>query len=106
MKIGIPSKNKIVLTNLNKIQHLTVENGIVIIHLDTQKLYSDKSLLYFEKLLPQDDFCRIHLNTIINVNFVKTIYKNKAGGYCEMINNELLSISRRKYKNLIEKYLI
>jgi two-component system LytT family response regulator len=94
--ITISSMKKIEFIKIKDIVLLQADGKYTIVHLatDTLKL-ATRNLGEFQKLLDPQIFCRIHLKYIINLN--KLLQINKSDGYyCEMENNKLIPVSKRR----------
>ena len=64
-----------------------------------EEFVSSKNLGWYEELLENDYFFRIHHSYIINLDHLITITK-KEGYSCEMINNISLPIAKRRQESL------
>ncbi len=74
---------------------------------NTSKVSVIKSLTYLEEVLADlspDEFFRIHRQYLVNLRFVKN-YLNTEGGQIEMMNDDLLPISRNRKEDFMKKYL-
>jgi two-component system LytT family response regulator len=60
-----------------------------------------RNLKFYEKMLKDFGFCRIHRSTIINVEYVKRYIKGK-GGSVIMENGTELIVSNSKKTHLLE----
>ena len=103
-KIGLPTNEGLVFTNVDDIVRCEASGSYTIIHLqDKQKHMVSKSLKEYEDLLPEDNFCRIHHSHIINLDYVKKYYKGR-GGYIEMIDNTTIEVATRKRDEFLAKF--
>ncbi len=66
-----------------------------------KKLLSSKSIGYFEEMLTDKGFFRIHHSNIINVTHLSK-YIRQDGGYVEMSNGANLTVSRRKKDEFLD----
>jgi two-component system, LytTR family, response regulator len=64
---------------------------------DGSTLVVAKVLLYFENMLLQHEFIRVHRTHLVNKHYMQTILMGE-GAKILLENGELLSISRRKRK--------
>jgi len=62
---------------------------------DATTILANKNIGYYESILPNSSFFRIHKKFIINISHIKAIHKSD-GFYCEFNDKTMLSISRRK----------
>ncbi|HBD93721.1 MAG: hypothetical protein A2015_04480 [Spirochaetes bacterium GWF1_31_7] len=90
------------IVRISDIVYLTMGNSIITIKLkDKTTLFSDKTLTYFESLLPECAFFRTSRNALINIKCIVSFHKNCSGvNYIEMNNGERIELSRRRVKDL------
>jgi two-component system LytT family response regulator len=89
------------MIDLDSILYITADGNYSIILTTSKKIISSKSLIHFEKRLPNTIFIRIHDAHIININ--KTLkYVKGIGGYIVMENQMHLDVSVRRKKNLMQ----
>ncbi len=101
-KIGIAMADKIVFVNVNEIIYCEASSAYTYIYLQNdRKLLASKPLGYFEVLLNNHKFFRIHHSYLINLNRIKEFQKAD-GGYVIMENNKPLEVSRRKRTEFLE----
>lgn len=94
--ISISSVGKIELINKEDIIFCKSEGRYTIFYLkDLTERVASKNLGEYETLLECDIFFRIHHSYIVNISYLKSIYK-KTGYWCEMINGIKLPISKRR----------
>lgn len=105
-KIGFPkfitisSTKKIELVKVNEIINLEADGRYTLIHTSSgMNKLAVKNLGEFEKILDPDYFCRIHHKYIINLSRLQNIVKSD-GLYCEMENNKIIPVSKRKLECL------
>ncbi len=100
-KISIPFATGKEFLNTNEIIYCKSDNNYTDIYLtdSTTRLVS-KGLKYFEKELPSQMFYRPHNSYLINLNFVSKYHRND-GGYIEMINGDIIRISRNKKDDIL-----
>lgn len=91
------------IIDIEKILFCESSGNYSIFHLvNSDKVMALKNLGYFEGILPEDTFFRIHKKYLVNVNYIRSIYKTD-GAYCELPDNTTLTISRRKRDKLLNK---
>ena len=61
-----------------------------------KKLVSSHTLGYYEELLPEANFCRIHNSHLVNIEFIDRYVKGGVGGTIVMKDGLELSVSQRK----------
>ena len=67
-----------------------------------KKLIASQTLKYYEGLLLDTSFLRVHNSNLINTKYIKRVSRS-AGGYLTMEDGKTLSISRSKKEILFEK---
>lgn len=103
-KIALPTANGLVFEEVNNITHLTAEGNYTSIHTrEKKKTLVAKGLIEYEAILPATHFCRVHHAHIINLDHVKKYYKGR-GGYVEMENGIIISISARKKEEFLSRF--
>jgi two-component system, LytTR family, response regulator len=101
--IAISMVDKIELINTDDIMWIKADRKYSTFVLNNKRsLISSKNIGEYDFLLANDKFFRPHNSYIINLNWVKTISKSD-GFYFEMADKEIIPISRRKKKELIER---
>lgn len=102
--LSIKSGETIRVVKIASITRISFENGFSYIHLDKEKLYSDKSLNAYEEQLHNMGFYRISRNDIINLAFIYKLHPLFKGQYMvEMQSGEKLTVSRRRIQGLKER---
>jgi two-component system, LytTR family, response regulator len=66
------------------------------------KIISSRHLGFYEEMLENHNFCRIHNATIINMQFIKSYIKGKAG-YVMLTDSTKLEISQRRKADFLNK---
>lgn len=101
--------NKIVLGNIKGFDVVNIDD---IIRLESSNNYTtfflkngtktliSKTIGQYEKLLGDKGFFRIHQSHIVNLNYVRSYFKED-GGKVLMVDNSILSISRNKRPDFI-----
>jgi two-component system LytT family response regulator len=105
------SIKKIVVNSSNEMHFIAIDD---IIRLESEKNYTDiyftngkritssKTLKYYEELLPELIFFRIHQKHLVNTSFIKK-YLKEDGGYVLLKDQSKLAVSRRKKEGLLNK---
>lgn len=103
LKIAIPVSEGYRFVKISEILYFEADGSYCKLHLDGQKTMTvSKSLKYFENLLEDPRFLRIHNSYFINLDFVTTYLKGD-GGEVIMTNKSSLSVSRSKKEPLLNK---
>ena len=70
---------------------------------DGRKILSSKSLKYYEEIMEEYLFLRIHKSHIVNLSYVMRFLKSD-GGSVELRNGDKVPISRRRRDAFMEIY--
>jgi two-component system, LytTR family, response regulator len=70
-----------------------------------KKLITSHTLGYYEDILPEANFCRIHNSHLINIEFIDRFVKGGVGGTIVMKDGIELGVSQRK-KDFVIKQLL
>ncbi len=98
--ILIDSKEEFIKVDLNDIMAFQADAGITNVVLKGGKnIYSNKTLKFYEELLEEKKFVRIHRSHVVNLNKVTKIDKSRVGNVT-MIDGSLYEFAARK-KSLI-----
>jgi two-component system, LytTR family, response regulator len=101
-KIGIAMAEKIVFVYIKDILYCEANGAYTNLYLtEMRKMVASKPLGYFEILLVNHRFFRIHHSFVINLNRIKEFQRHD-GGYVVMENNKQLEVSRRKKAEFLQ----
>ncbi|MDA3810027.1 MAG: LytTR family DNA-binding domain-containing protein [Spirochaetaceae bacterium] len=99
--LSVKSGETIRILKIEKISRFSFEDGFSFIHSLKEKIYSDKSLNYYEELLEDKGFYRISRTDIINLQYMSKLHPMFNGQYIvEMISGDKIPISRRRIQGL------
>jgi two-component system, LytTR family, response regulator len=102
-KITLPTGNAYEVVNIKDIIRLEAEGSYTNFHVNgKKKILVSASLKYYEDLLPEDHFIRVHHHHLINIDHVVR-YLKVDGGYAVMSDGSQIEISRRKKEAFISK---
>ena len=105
-KIALNVSDGIIFVNPSDILYCKAEGAYTnFFMLNGDKHEVSKSLVNYEKLLPNDIFYRIHNSYLVNINFISR-YLNKDGGFVILENNEKIPVADSKkaeFKMRMEK---
>lgn len=94
--IGLASIDKIDILKAEEVLYIEADRRYSHFYMkDGKKHTTSKNLMYFEEVIDNNRFFRIHNSYIINMEYVVKVIKT-TGSYCEMINGDLLPISKRR----------
>ena len=101
-KLVVNASSEIHFIELDQISHLeSYRNYTDIYLLNGQKITSTKTLKYYEILLEDSGFFRIHQKHLVSLNNVSRFLKED-GGYVELKDGSKLEVSRRKKDELLK----
>lgn len=104
-KIAISSMTEIVFIEVQNILYFEADQNYATLYLKNGKiLVSTKSLSFYEELLLESTFFRIHGKYLINTNYVQKYVKGK-GGSVIMPNQKELPVSVRKKQGFLQQML-
>lgn len=102
--IALPSLTKIELVSMDEIIYAEADGRYTLFHLITGRtIISTRNLGEFEDKLDTIMFFRIHHGYIVNLSMVRNI-NISAGNYCEMMNDKMLPIAKRR-KEKLQRFL-
>jgi two-component system, LytTR family, response regulator len=95
-RIALHSLDKISIVEIDDIIRCEadVNNTKFFLH-NGESIYVTKTLKYYEDLLVEYNFLRVHQSHLINQRFVQAFLK-KDGGYLQLKNNHVVPVSVRK----------
>lgn len=103
-KIVLPLIDGFELAALNEITHLTAFDNFTKVHtIANRTITVCRKLKYFEQLLAELGFLRIHRSHMVNRSFIKRYHKGK-GGYVVLDNDTELGVSQSRKKDFLESY--
>jgi two-component system, LytTR family, response regulator len=95
-KISLPTGNAYEIVNLGDIIRCESDGHYTnFILTGNRKVFVSVGLKYYEDILPEETFIRVHHSHLININHVVRFLKSD-GGYAVMSDNSQVEISRRK----------
>jgi len=102
-KISLPVVGAYEVVNIHDIIRCEAEGSYTTFHfIDNKKIVVSVNLKYYEDLLPEKDFFRIHHHHLINMNHV-TRFLKVDGGYAIMSDGSQVELARRKKDEFLER---
>jgi two-component system LytT family response regulator len=102
-QLAISTLEGIYFASLDEIIHVDADSSYTKIYITTgEMIMSSKPLKYFEELLEDYDFVRVHQSHIINLKHIRR-YVRGDGGQVIMMNGIEIEVSRRKKDDLLAK---
>ncbi|MEY3368490.1 MAG: hypothetical protein RI973_1645 [Bacteroidota bacterium] len=101
-KIAVPSHDSILFLEIDSIVYIRSDSNYSHIHLnDGRIITASKTLLYFEELLAEYRFARIHASYLVNLAEINE-YKKTDGGWVVMSDGQEVKISRGRKDDLFK----
>jgi len=102
-KIAVPTSDGYEFIYTCDILYCIADGAYTILHMvDDKKLVASQTLKFYEDLLLDLNFVRIHNSNLINTKYIKKVSRSD-GGHLIMENGQLLSISRSRKEVLFKK---
>lgn len=103
-KIVLPLIDGFELVALEDITHLTALDNFTKVHTNKSRAITVcRKLKYFENLLADAGFIRIHRSHIVNRAFIQRYHRGK-GGYVVLENDVELDVSQSRKKEFLDSY--
>lgn len=103
-QIKLHYNNKLVSVPTEKIVRLQADCNYTIVHTHTHKYISARTLKHYEGILDNDIFIRIHKSHLVNILHTKGLNIQTNYNAVAFDEGKNIEISRRKVKNVIEKF--
>lgn len=100
-KITIPQQDGFEVVNVSDILFCKADDNYTEIHFENSKKLVSKTLKYFEEVLKEYPFARIHKSYLVNVNAIIK-YKKGKGGSVVVSNGKEILVSASKKGNLLQ----
>ncbi len=102
-KITIPQQDGFEVLNVAEIIYCKADDNYTEIYINNSKIVVSKTLKYFEDILSQYPFARVHKSFLVNVNEVVKYRKGK-GGSVVLSNGKEVMVSSTKKANLLSYF--
>ena len=102
-KITIPLQNGFEVLQVEDILFCQADDNYTQIFLKNKKKLVSKTLKYFEDLLTENGFARVHKSYLVNVNMIVE-YKKGKGGSVVLENGKEIMVSPSKKKELLSYF--
>lgn len=101
--IRIPSNNGFDIIEISEIIYCEADTSWTHIYTKDKKYTVSNGIGYYDDLLKDVNFFRIHNSYLVNVDHVKKYTKGK-GGYVTMSNNTAIDVSTRKKEDFLKLF--
>lgn len=103
-KVVLPMMDGFEVVRVGEILYCEAEDNFTCFHFTTgKKALICRNLKFYENVLNNLGFCRIHRSTLINLQFVKKYIKGK-GGSVILENEKELQVSNTRKKDFLNKF--
>lgn len=103
-KITIPTQEGFEVLEMKDIMYCKADDNYTELFLENnQKKLVSKTLKYFEDILKESGFARIHKSYLVNVSYI-TAYKKGKGGTVALSNGKELSVSASKKADFLSYF--
>lgn len=102
-KLGVPTMEGMIFLDINHIVRCESDNVYTDIYLEKDKIVSSKNLGYYENMLADRGFFRVHTSHLINLNHIIKYVKGD-GAYVVMSDNTNITIARRRKEEFIQLF--
>lgn len=99
-KITIPVQNGFEVLEVEQILYCQADDNYTNIFINDRKKLVSKTLKYFEEILSEKGFARVHKSFLVNVNAI-TEYKKGKGGSIVLTNGKEIMVSPSRKKELL-----
>ena len=104
-KMTVPTATGLTFIALRDIVRLEAKGAYTIIHLqDKTMVNATEPFRYYEDLLPESMFFRVHHSHIINLNKIKSYQKGR-GGHVTMDDGSSIEVATRRRENFMQRLL-
>lgn len=106
-KLALPTSKGFKIIKLKDMVYGEASRQYSVFHLTSgEEICISRSLKYFENLLLEYGFMRVHGSSIINLDHIEEYFRGQQGkaGHVLMSNGQQISVSRNKRVDLLEKF--
>lgn len=101
-KMSFPIKTGFVIKEMSEIIYAKSESNYTLFHLkDGEKILATKTLLYYDQILEEFGFFRIHQSYLINLNYLQKFDSENL--QVEILGGDLLPVSIRRKSALMDR---
>ncbi len=104
-KIPLSTSNGLVFVKLDEINYCESSGNYTFFNLtDNKKITVTRQLGEYEKLLPENEFIRIHDKYIIHLSYIREYLKGATGGTVKMENGTELPVAARRKDEFLSRF--
>jgi len=103
-QIKLHCSNKLVSVPVEKIVRLEGDCNYTVVHTQTKKYVSARTLKHYEGILDDTFFIRVHKSHLVNILYAKGLDIQAINSAVSFDGGKNIEISRRKVKAVIEKF--
>jgi two-component system LytT family response regulator len=101
-KLTVPTTSGFLFINMDDILYCHATGNYTEFYLDgRQKIISSYTLAYYDELLANHKFFRVHRSYLVNLSHIK-MYKKGDGGSLVMNNGDEIEVSRANKENFLK----
>jgi len=101
-RLAIATSEGFIFTDIKEIVRLESHSNYTHFYFaGGKKLVSSHTLCFYEDILPEANFCRIHNSHLVNIEFIDRYIKGGVGGTIIMKDGMELSVSQRKKEDFL-----
>ena len=103
-KIALTTADGLIYVRFDEIVRCEAESNYTnVVMVNQSSILITKTLKYFEAILLEKDFFRVHKSHLVNLNNVRRFIRAKKGSVVEMKDGALIEVSGRKKEALLER---
>lgn len=103
-QIKLHCSNKFVNVPVEKIVRLEGDCNYTVVHTQTKKYVSSRTLKHYEDILDETFFIRVHKSHLVNILYAKALEIKASNSALAFDGGRNIEISRRKVKAVIKKF--
>ena len=102
-KVGLPSTTGFIYVEKKDIEYVGANGSYTEVYrCDEEKLLISKNLKYFENILDENQFMRIHRSSIVNIAHIKEFSRSQ-GGLVKLTSGHEIQVSSDKKNELLKR---
>lgn len=103
VKISLPTTDGLIILDLDKIIRIEADSNYCQFHMEDQSsVVVSRHMSFFENILSELNFCRVHHTHMVNLRFVKKYTKGR-GGIITLSDGCQISVSANRKKDFLDQ---